>query len=395
MKQLCEDTVKVLLRPAAYDCLAKLRCGSGLQNDLNYGQFILNDASDLRFACLDSEQSFATTFVYDSKLQEGDKLGFQLAILYTTSDGQPRIRIHNLSLTASMDVANIFKMADLDTVVNLQVKQVASQLQDHPLQFLATQISSKCAHILAAYRKHCAQNMSTGQLVLPDALKLLPLYASCILKHPAFQASKIMLRLHSLIFCFLDFANVDYRVSSALELVSASMESLPTLLYPRLFALHHIVDSDQSRYYPPCLRLSRDSIQVDGIYLMENSQRLVIWVGPQVDSGLLEKIFGVPQLNAINANLAALPELNNEISSRIRTLLQKIQHQRSRHLGLSIIRSGIDPWELEWAQLLVEEPQSGIPSYVDFLCRIHSQIQQELTAGPSLSERAAMLNFLH
>lgn len=191
MKQLCEDTVKALLRPAAYDCLAKLRCGSGLQNDLNFGQFILNEAGDLRFACLDSEQSFATTFVYDSKLQEGDKLGFQLAILYTTSEGQPRIRIHNLSLTASMDVANIFKMADLDAVVNVQVKQVASQLQDHPLQFLAAQVASKCSHILAAYRKHCAQNMSPGQLVLPDALKLLPLYASCILKQPAFQASII------------------------------------------------------------------------------------------------------------------------------------------------------------------------------------------------------------
>lgn len=193
----------------------------------------------------------------------------------------------------------------------------------------------------------------------------------------------------------IDFANVDYKVSSALELVSASMDTLPCLLYPRLFALHHIVDSDQSRYYPPCLRLSRESIQVDGVYLIENSQRLVVWVGPQVESGLLEKIFGVSQLNAINANLAALPELSNEISSRIRTLLQKIQHQRSRYLGLSIIRSGIDPSEMEWAQMLAEEPQSNVPSYVDFLCRIHSQIQQELTSGPSLSERAAMLNFLH
>lgn len=185
--RLTEETLKTLLRPTAYDCLAKVRCGSGLQVDVNWGHYFANEAGDLKFSCLDSEQSLATTFVYDSKLPENEKICFQLAILYTTAQGEPRIRLHNLALPCTTDISSVFKMADLDAIVALQAKQTASQLQDQPLPFLATQVSSRAAHILAAYRKHCAANMSSGQLVLPDALKLLPLYSSCILRQPAFH----------------------------------------------------------------------------------------------------------------------------------------------------------------------------------------------------------------
>lgn len=78
-------------------------------------------------------------------------------------------------------------------------------------------------------------------------------------------------------------------------------------------------------------------------------------------------------------------------------LIQKLQYQRPQFLWLSIIRNGLDPWEHEWAQLLIEnaQPAAVSSSYLDYLCRIHGQIQQELTATPTLSERAAMLNFLH
>lgn len=119
-----------------------------------------------------------------------------------------------MSLSASSDLANVFKYADLDALVSLTAKQTAGQLQDQPMPFLVAQVSSQCAHILAAYRKHCASTMSAGQLVLPDALKLLPLYASCLLKQPPFQSS----------------VNADYRIASASDLVSCSMDALPVIL---------------------------------------------------------------------------------------------------------------------------------------------------------------------
>lgn len=37
-------------------------------------------------------------------------------------------------------------------------------------------MSSQCVHILHTYRKFCATASSSGQLILPEGLKLLPLY---------------------------------------------------------------------------------------------------------------------------------------------------------------------------------------------------------------------------
>lgn len=44
---------------------------------------------------------------------------------------------------------------------------------------------SKAAQMLAAYRKHCASPSSSGQLILPECMKLLPLYLNCLLKSDA------------------------------------------------------------------------------------------------------------------------------------------------------------------------------------------------------------------
>ena len=43
---------------------------------------------------------------------------------------------------------------------------------------------------LAAYRKHCASNSSAVQLILPEALKLLPLYALALLKGPPLRVRR-------------------------------------------------------------------------------------------------------------------------------------------------------------------------------------------------------------
>lgn len=206
-EHLAKDISRLLLQDSYYDCIAKVRCGAGLQTDLAFGHFVKTEAGDLKFSCLNSQQTFAVTFLYDSKLPESEKVCFQCAILYTTPSGQLRIRIHNLALPCTSDISSIFKMADLDAVMNLFVKQGAAHqscqllltlvaaclYNQQPLPFIAGQITAKCTHILAAYRKHCASSMSSGQLVLPDALKLLPLYASCFLKSPGFVTSTTLM----------------------------------------------------------------------------------------------------------------------------------------------------------------------------------------------------------
>ena len=54
-------------------------------------------------------------------------------------------------------------------------------MENNPKTVKETMVAN-CAQILACYRKHCASPSSAGQLILPECMKLLPLYTICLLK---------------------------------------------------------------------------------------------------------------------------------------------------------------------------------------------------------------------
>ena len=46
---------------------------------------------------------------------------------------------------------------------------------------------NEVAQILACYRKNCASPSSAGQLILPECMKLLPVYSNCVIKNDGIQ----------------------------------------------------------------------------------------------------------------------------------------------------------------------------------------------------------------
>lgn len=60
----------------------------------------------------------------------------------------------------------------------------ASEVPTAPLSRIREQVTNLCINILHSYRKFCATVSSSGQLILPEALKLLPLYTLGISRLP-------------------------------------------------------------------------------------------------------------------------------------------------------------------------------------------------------------------
>lgn len=54
-------------------------------------------------------------------------------------------------------------------------------------------ITNKTAQILATYRKHCASPSSAGQLILPECMKLMPLYVNCLIKCDAMSGGMLFI----------------------------------------------------------------------------------------------------------------------------------------------------------------------------------------------------------
>lgn len=67
------------------------------------------------------------------------------------------------------------------------------RLRENPPKQVKDSLIQRCAMMLACYRKNCASPSSAGQLILPECMKLLPLYISCLLKSDAISGGSTLL----------------------------------------------------------------------------------------------------------------------------------------------------------------------------------------------------------
>lgn len=186
--------------------------------------------------------------------------------------------------------------------------------------------------------------------------------------------------------------SVDTRMSEVYNLSSMSMALSSIYLYPRLYPLHRMEELPEGEE-PAAVRLSQDFIEPHGVYLLVNGTRLLLWVGSMVDPEVLSRLFGVAQLSSIGRS-DQLPELQNSLSSKVRSFIAALQYVYLNYMPLQIIRQGIDAAEVEWQNALIEDTQQSLGlSYVDFLCRLHNQITHEMNSS-SLAEKTALLSFL-
>lgn len=134
--------------------------------------------------------------------------------------------------------------------------------------------------MLAIYRKHCATPSSAGQLILPECMKLLPLYINCLLKSDALSGGKHTFHTNYYIYKIINvimsfyffFLGADMTIDDRSHVMQA-VATMPIFIsiaytYPRLFPLHDIDPQDTE--LPSMLRCSIDKFTDDGAYLLGN-----------------------------------------------------------------------------------------------------------------------------
>ncbi|KAM0843352.1 hypothetical protein ACQ4PT_057756 [Festuca glaucescens] len=349
-------------RPQGFEAVMRVRCSQGLQVQDYSGNFCKRVPTDIDLPAIDSDKAIMVTFKHDDKFQENSECAFQCALLYTTVYGQRRIRVINISLPCTSMLSNLFRYADLETQFTYIVKQAASGIPSSSPSQVRDQVTSTCINILQSYRKYCASVSSSGQLILPEALKLLPLYTLALIK-------SIGLR---------NDGRIDDRSYWVSIVSSISVFLAVPLVFPRMIALHDLMSrDDEDSLIPNHLTLNSENIQDDGIYLLENGEDGFIYVGNAVNTATLEQIFGLSSLAGV-PNQLVLEQFDNELSRKVNEIVNEIRRQRCSYLRLRLCQKG-DPSGDFFRSLLVEDKAPGGLSYVEFLVHVHRQIQSKMT----------------
>lgn len=201
----------------------------------------------------------------------------QLAILYTSLPSSQRtVRVHNIMLNTSTDPMTVFRHADVDCMVSYLCKMAADHALRHPFPAekpscanyvlggsrktnnIRQRIIDICMDILLNYRQLCSPDSPKGQLILPESLKVLPLYTLCILKHPSFIHNAAV---------GLSSASSSSRGATRLAIDACERSFLLNMmlrcgcregmlsLYPRMYPMHTLEEGDG---YP----LHRDTAKI-------------------------------------------------------------------------------------------------------------------------------------
>uniref|UniRef100_A0A674HNE7 SEC24 homolog C, COPII coat complex component n=1 Tax=Taeniopygia guttata TaxID=59729 RepID=A0A674HNE7_TAEGU len=357
------DLRRDVQKEVGFDAVMRVRTSTGIRATDFFGAFYMSNTTDVEMAGLDCDKTITVEFKHDDKLSEDSGALLQCALLYTSCAGQRRLRIHNLSLNCCTQLADLYRNCETDTLINYLAKYAYRGVLSSPVKTVRDALINQCAQILACYRKNCASPSSAGQLILPECMKLLPVYLNCVLKSDVLQPGPEV--------------TTDDRAYVRQLVTSMDVAETNVFFYPRLLPLTKAdVDSDS---LPAAIRNSEERLSKGDIYLLENGLNIFVWVGINVQQGLIQNLFGVSSFNQISNALSTLPVLENPFSKKVRSIVDMLQGQRSRYMKLIIVKQE-DKLEMLFKHFLVEDKSlSGGASYVDFLCHMHKEIRQLLS----------------
>lgn len=355
-----------IVRPQGMEALMRVRSSAGISMDGYDGACHMRTPTDIDLAAVDCDKTYLVKLGHDAKLEPGQEVAFQCALLYTTTAGDRRIRLHTMAVKASASMSTMFRTADLDTQLLIAAREGARNLTNGKSTFSTREsVLASCVSSLAVYREFCASSSSTGQLILPEALKLLPLYILALNKSKALNTG----------------ASLDSRSSWCSRLGSTNSASFIASIYPRLFPIHELGSRpvQQRGKLPKPMPLSYEKLVVDGVYLMEDGVEAYIWSAKQARPELLQRLLGVApeQLVSKDAPPLRLGRTDTEENQELHALLDAIRRERSTFLRLRILRHGDRLETLFFNRLVEDRSQVGV-SYVEFLCQVHRDIQNRM-----------------
>uniref|UniRef100_A0A670YHU9 SEC24 homolog B, COPII coat complex component n=1 Tax=Pseudonaja textilis TaxID=8673 RepID=A0A670YHU9_PSETE len=363
-EKLQKDLKRYFTRKIGFEAVMRIRCTKGLSIHTFHGNFFVRSTDLLSLANVNPDAGFAVQMSIEENLTDTSLVCFQTALLYTSSKGERRIRVHTLCLPVVTSLMDVYAGADVQAIICLLANMAVDRSVSSSLSDARDALTNAVVDSLSAYMS-TASNLQQSSLIAPYSLRLFPLYILALFKQKAFRTGTS--------------TRLDDRIFAMCQIKSQPLVHLMKIIYPNLYRIDKLTDegaihvNDRVVPQPPLQRLSAEKLTREGAFLMDCGLILYIWVGRSCDNNFIKDVLGYPNYLSVPQKLTQLPELDNISSERTRSFITWLKDSKSLNPVLQVIKDE-SPAKTDFLQQLIEDKTEAAFSYYEFLLHIQQQI---------------------
>ncbi|EEC01403.1 protein transport protein Sec24A, putative [Ixodes scapularis] len=340
----------------------------GLMIHTFHGNFFVRATDLLSLPNVNPDAGFGMQIAIEESLTDCNLACFQAAVLYTSSRGERRIRVHTLSLPVTALLQDILGSIDQEAVVGLLCKMAVDRSLSSSVVDARDALVNACQDLVQAFRATLSAGQASAGLPIPHCARLVPLFVLALMKHTAFRVGVS--------------TKLDDRVFAMEQMKSMPLSYLMTYIYPALYPVHMLDDQNALKLedgtlvsQPPRLQLSFEKIDRHGCYLLDTVERLYLYLGRAVSDRFCVNVLGASNFSAVPDDMTELPELSTPESERVRNFIAWNLSRRPYYSPLRVIREDSKDRHL-FVQHLVDDRTESALSYYEFLQHLKQQLSK-------------------
>ena len=358
---------RYVTRKIGFESVMRVRCTRGLSIQTFHGNLFVRSTDLLSLPNINPDAGFGMQVAIEESLSDVQTVCFQAALLYTSSKGERRIRVHTMCIPVASTLTDIVNSADQQCIIGLLAKMAVDRSTQSSLSDAREAFLNVVIDVLSSYK--LSMNMSAGPsgLNVPGCLKLLPLYVSALLKNVAFRIGTS--------------TRLDDRVKAMCDMKTKPLRYLIQQIYPDFYPVHNleqqkaiIVAEDQQVHVPPLLQLTARNFDSNGAYLLDSGEHMLLFVCSGVSSMFLVQILGTSSFGTIKDDMYEIPVLDNEDNRRLRMFVSYLNRRRPFPATLQVVRDNSANRHLVLERLIEDRMENSL-SYHEFLQHVKTQVK--------------------
>ncbi|XP_065130703.2 protein transport protein Sec24B isoform X1 [Paramisgurnus dabryanus] len=361
-----KDLQRYLTRKIGFEAVMRIRCTKGLSIHTFHGNFFVRSTDLLSLANVNPDSGFAVQMSIEESLADTSLVCFQAALLYTSSKGKRRIRVHTLCLPVVSQLSDVFAGADIRAITCLLANMAIDRSISSSLCDARDALVNAVVDCLSAYRAN-GSNIQPSGLIAPAALRLFPLYVLALLKQKALRTGTS--------------TRLDERVFAMCEFKSQPLNQIMRMVYPDLYRIDNMTEqgalnvNDSVIPQPPLLQLTAEKLTREGAFLMDCGNVMYLWVGKCCNEMFVRDVLGYPDYASIPSNMTQIPDLQTVYSERTRAFVSWLLESRSFHPAFYVIKDD-ESIKRSFFQHMVEDRTESAFSYYEFLLHVQQQMSK-------------------